>query len=943
MGRAPIRLSALCFLAVIVGGFAGNENGTVIAPSRPSFVSVGALFTFNSTIGRVARLAIELAVEDVNANSDVLGGTRLNVIVQDTNCSGFIGTVEALQLMVNDVVAIIGPQSSGIAHVISHVVNELHVPLISFAATDPVLSSLQYPYFIRMTQNDVFQMNAIADVVEYNGWREVIAIFVDDDNGRGGITALGDALATKRAKISYKAKFPPNADRNTINDLLVQVNLMESRVFVVHVNPDSGLTVFKIAKRLGMLGSGYVWIATDWLASVLDSSDLADPDTMNLIQGVIALRHHIPDTDLKKKFTARWNSLIRKGNVTSSLNTYGLYAYDSVWLIAHAINRFLSEGDAISFSSDPKLRDANGSVLHLDALRSFAGGSKLREKALLTNFTGLTGQVQFSPDGNLIHPAYDILNIGGTGSRRIGFWSNFSGLSIVAPETLYRKPPNTSTSSQQLYNAIWPGETIIRPRGWVFPNNGKLLRIGVPYRVSYKEFVTKDNSPDGVKGYCIDVFKAAVNLLPYPVPYTFILFGDGSKNPSFNELVQKVADNYFDAAVGDIAIVTNRTRIVDFTQPYIESGLVIVAPVKEKNSSPWAFLKPFTLEMWCVTGAFFLFVGAVVWILEHRMNTEFRGSPRQQLATICWFSFSTMFFAQRENTVSTLGRLVLIIWLFVVLIINSSYTASLTSILTVQQLSSRVEGLDSLIASTDHIGIQVGSFAKNYLMEELNIAESRLVTLNTPEEYANALVLGRVAAVVDELPYIELFLSSNCNFRTVGQEFTKSGWGFAFPRDSPLAVDLSTAILTLSENGDLQRIHDKWLTQTGCSSQDTAIDANRLSLESFWGLFLICGVTCFITLVVFFMRILCQYNKYNSTDEPEPSTHPQPSGRRPSRLSSFKDLISFVDKKEEEIKIAMKRKASDRQSSHHGQSSDESPALDILVFNGKIGEISVLQ
>lgn len=82
--------------------------------------------------------------------------------------------------------------------------------------------------------------------------------------------------------------------------------------------------------------------------------------------------------------------------------------------------------------------------------------------------------------------------------------------------------------------------------------------------------------------------------------------------------------------------MTNRTRIVDFTQPYIESGLVIVAPVKERHSSAWAFLKPFTIKMWCVTGVFFLFVGLVVWILEHRLNKEFRGSPKDQLATIFW-------------------------------------------------------------------------------------------------------------------------------------------------------------------------------------------------------------------------------------------------------------------------------------------------------------------
>ena len=37
---------------------------------------------------------------------------------------------------------------------------------------------------------------------------------------------------------------------------------------------------------------------------------------------------------------------------------------------------------------------------------------------------------------------------------------------------------------------------------------------------------------------------------------------------------------------------------------------------------------------------------------------------------------------------------------------------------------------------------------------------------------------GGVVAVVDELPYIEILMSStNCKFRTVGQEFTKSGWG----------------------------------------------------------------------------------------------------------------------------------------------------------------------
>ena len=104
--------------------------------------------------------------------------------------------------MGTDTVAIICSLSSITAHVIAYMANELQVPLLSFAATDPTLSSLQYPFFVRTTLNDLYQMAAIAEIVEYFEWREVIAIYVDDDYGRNGIAALADQLAKKRCQIS---------------------------------------------------------------------------------------------------------------------------------------------------------------------------------------------------------------------------------------------------------------------------------------------------------------------------------------------------------------------------------------------------------------------------------------------------------------------------------------------------------------------------------------------------------------------------------------------------------------------------------------------------------------------------------------------------------------------------------------------------------------------
>ncbi|PIA46687.1 hypothetical protein AQUCO_01500318v1 [Aquilegia coerulea] len=889
---------AWCLLFLSVFSFAGFSNGA----SRPTVVNIGAIFVLSSISGQVSKIAMEAAVNDVNSDPSVLGGSKLKITIHDSNASGFLSLIGALQFMENDIVAIIGPQTSVMAHVLSHLANELHVPLLSFTATDPTLSALQYPFFLQTSPSDIFQMTAIADIVSHYGWREVIAVYVDDDHGRNGIAALGDKLAERRCKISYKAALlpDPGATEEVIKDALVKVALMESRVIVVHTYSKSGLMIFDIAKRLGMMETGYVWIATTWLSTVLDSKDKKSLDRdLQHLQGVLTLRPHTTPSERKKAFLSRWNKL---SNGTIGLNPYGLYAYDTVWMIAFAVKELLDKGGTISFSNDSNLHSVAGGTLNLEAMSVFDEGKQLLDNILHTNMTGLTGPIRFNPDRSLARPALDVINVIGTGFRQIGYWTNYSGLSVETPEMLYMKPPNRSSSNQKLYGVIWPGETTTKPRGWVFPNNGRELRIGVPNRVSYREFVSKSRDSDTVKGYCIDVFLAAVGLLPYAVPYKFIPYGDGHKNPSYTQLVQLITTNYFDAVVGDVAIVTNRTKVVDFTQPYIESGLTVVAPVRKMNSSAWAFLRPFTKMMWAVTAIFFIVVGAVVWILEHRINDEFRGPPRQQVVTTLWFSFSTLFFAHRENTVSTLGRLVLIIWLFVVLIINSSYTASLTSILTVQQLSSSIKGIESLMAGTERIGYQVGSFAENYLSDELSIPSSRLVALGSPEEYAVALERGKVAAVVDELPYVELFLSNQCKFSTVGQVFTKSGWGFAFPRDSPLAVDMSTAILTLSENGELQRIHDKWLIRRACSSQGSELESDRLHLRSFWGLFLICGIACFLALLVYFISTIRQFKRF-FPQEAEPTSQGSSVSKR---LQTF---FSFVDEKEEPS-IKSRRKSS---------------------------------
>ncbi|KAF2284961.1 hypothetical protein GH714_033188 [Hevea brasiliensis] len=847
---------------------------------------------------------MEAAVSDINKDKRILNGTELRLFVDDARCNVFLGSVGAFQVLEKHVVAIIGPQSSGIAHMISQIANGLQVPLVSYAATDPTLSALQFPFFVRTTQSDSYQMAAMADLIDFYGWKEVIAIYVDDDFGRNGIAALEGELAKKMARM-YKLQLSVNFDDTEIMDLLKQSKPLGPRVYIVHVNPDPKLRIFTVAQRLQMMTDNYIWFATDWLSTTIDSFSQMNQTSLSALQGVVGLRQHIPESSQKKAFLSRWRVMQQKGLASSELNTYGLQAYDTVWAVAYAIDRFIDEFKNITFSSIGKLHDMKTSELHLGELEVFSNGSSLLNKIMQTNFTGLSGRMQFNNDRNIESGGYDVINIGHVSIHTVGYWSNISGFSLLPLETRQGEQSNYSRVDQKLQKITWPGGKIERPRGWVIADDERPLRIGVPYRASFVDFVTEVNKSHKIEGYCIDVFLEARKLVPYDVPYRFEPFGDGRSDPNYNELVRMVAEDVFDAAVGDIAIVRNRTKIVDFSQPYAATGLVIVAPVRNSKSSAWVFLKPFTVEMWFVTAASFVMIAVVIWILEHRVNDEFRGPPRRQIVTMFMFSFSTLFKTNQETTVSPLGRMVMVVWLFLLMVITASYTASLTSILTFQQLSSPITGIDSLIASNWPIGYPEGSFVNAYLSESLYIPRSRLVPLGSPEAYEKALRLGPnnggVAAIVDELPYVEIFLTNQNDFGIIGQPFTKGGWGFAFQRESPLAVDMSTAILKLSETGELQRIYKRWFCKKGCPGEKRHnSEPNQIHLFSFWGLYLLCGVFIAVALLAFLLRVVRQFVRYKRRQMQLASPSLTSSTTHCSQVIFH--FFDFIDEKEEVIK-----------------------------------------
>ncbi|XP_059461982.1 glutamate receptor 2.8-like [Corylus avellana] len=759
----------------------------------------------------------------------------------------------ALDLIKNEEVqAIIGPQTSAQAKFVIQLGRKARVPIISFSATSPCLSPSQNPLFIRTAQDDRAQVKAIADIVEAYGWREIVPIYEDTEYGNGLIPYLLDAFQDIDVRVPYRSVIPSSSSTREISkELNMLKQKSRTRIFIVHMTASLGSKLFVQANNAGMMKEGYGWITTAGLSSLLDPMG---SKVMYSMQGVLGLRPHIPKSEKLEDFKRRLKRNLtssKQNNKSTGLNLFGLWAYDTVWALAMAVEK------AGIVRSKFLKQNASQSNVDLAALGISEMGPTLRNTIQITKFQGLSGNFHLVKR-QLEPSAFEIINIIGKSERVIGYWTPQlqRGLSQELNDTGEVARP--ILKAKLLKQPIWPGDTTDQPTK---------LRIGVPVRRGFFEFlkVERHNRTDKptVSGFSHDVFLAVLDALPFPLPYEFVPFVN--KDRAYNTLLYQIKLKKYDAVVGDTTIVANRSTYVDFTLPYSESGVSMVVLMKDnERNNFWIFLKPLSLDLWLATSAAFVFTGLVIWVLEHRINGEFRGPPEQQLGTIFWFSFSTLVFAHREKVVNNWSRFVMIIWFFVVLILTQSYAASLTSMLTVQRLQPTFVDVKEIKKRGYFVGYQQDSFVKELLTKQLNFHESKLKAYITPEEYHEALSRERVAAIFDEIPYIKLFLAKHCSkYTMVGPTYKTDGFGFAFPQGSPLVPYISRAILNVTEDKDKFRgIEEKYFSsKTHCEDQGATISSHSpsLGLYSFGGLFIITAVASTSSLLVYLFKFLLSH------------------------------------------------------------------------------------
>ncbi|KAL4565881.1 hypothetical protein LXL04_029987 [Taraxacum kok-saghyz] len=821
-------------------------------------IGVGVILDMDSPIGRSIRISILMAIKDFHGDTN----DSTTIIIphfRDSKYDNVEAASAAIDLLKNtQVMAIIGPQKSSQADFVLDIAQRSKIPIIS-TATNPDLSPIRNPYFIRIANPSSTQAQPIAALVKSFGWREVVFVYEDTDFGRGPIPFLFDAMVNISTQVKYRALLPLTSSDDRILQELYKLKTMQTRVFVVHMLPDLASRFFKKAYEAGMMGQGYAWIITDVLTGLLHQ---LDPKTIDCMHGVLGVKPYIPPSTHLTNFEKRWRKMFQKEYPDIGrfeLDMFGIWSYDVVARLVMALKRGESETQLSNNFKRPRKASTDLAAIGISKM-----GSRLLPMIRNVSLKGISGDFRVV-NGQLRTYACQIVNVIGKGEKHIGFWNSINGIS----KTLnHNRTVGYTTNKDDLGAIIWPGDTTQVPKGWEIPTGGEnKLRVGVPAKGEFVEFIETSIDPKTgevkASGYVIDVFKAVIDAMPYHVPYKFIARENANGQPivDYNDLIYQIVLGNFDMVVADMTILWNRSKFVDFTLPYSEVGVSMLVPAKVNDSkNVWIFMRPLEMELWITIGAFFIYIGFVVWVLEHRVNAEFRGPPHQHIGMIFWFSFSTLTFAHKEKLISNLSRFVVIVWIFVVLVLTSSYTASLASMLTVQKLQPTLTSISELKARGDNVGYQDGSFVVD-MLKSMGFQDDNLKKYSNFQDYADALsnrgTVNGVSAIIDEVPYLKMLQAKNRNkYVLVGPTYKTGGFGFAFPKGSPLVGEFSRAILKVIED-QMSNISEKWIRDEVDAWKNEDVEPfDKLKLESFKGLFFVAGLSSTCALVVFMFTFL---------------------------------------------------------------------------------------
>ncbi|RLW00107.1 hypothetical protein DV515_00009005 [Chloebia gouldiae] len=245
----------------------------------------------------------------------------------------------------------------------------------------------------------------------------------------------------------------------------------------------------------------------------------------------------------------------------------------------------------------------------------------------------------------------------------------------------------------------------------VDPLSGTCMRNTVPCQ---KRIVTEnktDEEPDYMKkcckGFCIDILKKISKSVKFTYDLYLVTNGKHGKkiNGTWNGMIGEVVTKRAYMAVGSLTINEERSEVVDFSVPFIETGISVMVSRSNGTVSPSAFLEPFSADVWVMMFVMLLIISAVaVFVFEYFSPVGYNrcladgrepGGPSFTIGKAIWLLWGLVFnnSVPVQNPKGTTSKIMVSVWAFFAVIFLASYTANLAAFMIQEEYVDQVSGL----------------------------------------------------------------------------------------------------------------------------------------------------------------------------------------------------------------------------------------------------------
>jgi polar amino acid transport system substrate-binding protein len=276
-------------------------------------------------------------------------------------------------------------------------------------------------------------------------------------------------------------------------------------------------------------------------------------------------------------------------------------------------------------------------------------------------------------------------------------------------------------------------------------------------------------------------------------------------------LLEAIKAGEVDAAMAGITVTADREAIMDFSYPYMRSGVRILT---KADAGGLAFFR--LLKSLPAAGIFkpIGYLAAFLLVCSHLLFFVERGSAavsRSYMPGIfeaAWCIIATMTTVGYGDITPRrwLGRFVAFVVMLTGIGLFGIIIAELSAGMTLVQLSSDIRGPEDLR------GRRAATVAGSTSVDLIHLYGARVVEVEEIEDAYGLLQAGGVDAVVFDAPPLSEYVKKDSKGEAilVGPLLNTESYGIAFPEGSRLREDVNRALLKAREDGTYDKLYSKW-------------------------------------------------------------------------------------------------------------------------------------